>query len=124
MVRPGQCCAVARRTKVRHVMKFSGHFGIKSFFLLKAKGVNTRDLSAFAVKTVLAWLKAGSQYIVNFEIVAPPVMNSDVLLAQWNDFTLEACQRDILDATDKIKMKRQRLSGTSSSRRWARTSSA
>ena len=37
VVRPGQCCAVARRTKPRNVMKFKDHFGIKSFFLLRTK---------------------------------------------------------------------------------------
>ena len=89
-------------------MKFNDHFGVKSFFLLKARGVNNRDLNAYAVKTLRAWLMVGSRYLANFKIVEPPVMNCDVLLGQWNDLTLEAFQRDILDATDKIKMKRQK----------------
>ena len=81
----GRCSAVARRTKVRSVMKFSAGFGITSFFLLKAKAANGRDLSAYAVKTIRAWLKAGSKYIVNFEIEEPPVMDCNVLLGQWKD---------------------------------------
>ena len=108
IVRPGMCCAVARRTKVKNVMRFNDHFDIKSFFLLKTKDVNNRDLGAFAVKILIAWLKVGSTYIVNFEIVHPLLMDSGVLLGQWRDLSLGACQRDILDATDKIKMKRHK----------------
>ena len=63
-------------------MTFEDRFRIKSFSLLKMKGVNNRDLNAFAVKTILAWLKVGSNYIVNFEIIKPLVMDFDVLLAK------------------------------------------
>jgi hypothetical protein len=80
-------------------------FGVSNIHVLNLKGAGA-DSAGFIVRACSAWLSGGSTVKANFAVRAREEMTWRDLEQRWRPMTFEDCEAEILDAEERVKMKR------------------
>ena len=108
LVRNDACCVIARRTKVRQAISLSRIDHISRMMSFKCLDTQRNALNNLAISLLRAWLKVGVKYMTNFKIEEPTAITAATLLSQWASMTVEQCDWDIVECTEKVRLKRPR----------------
>lgn len=104
---PGEkLSAVCRRTQVKKSLVIQGVDGIIKYYTINAKTCNPKNVNLVIVAIIKAWEKVGTNYIKNYDVISPTNVNSFQLYREWENLTIDQVQWEILEATEKVRLKR------------------
>jgi hypothetical protein len=99
------CSALCARKHVRRkFLKLEG-FDVSNIHVLDLKGAGS-DSAGFIVRACSAWLSGGSTVKANFAVRTVEETTWRDLEKRWRPMTFEDCEAEILDAEERVKMKR------------------
>ena len=102
----GKHCAVSRRTQVKKILDIQGVEGGIKYYTVKTKGCNPKNMNIVVVSIMKAWDKIGTNYIKNYKIEIPTDVSSWQLYREWESLTVEQINWEIIEATEKVRLKR------------------
>ena len=70
--------------------------------------MHRKNSNEFIVKIIEAWLKIGTNYMLNFAFNKMQVMTVAILEEQWKNKTYDECELDVLECSERVRLKRRR----------------
>jgi hypothetical protein len=103
-VEPNVCSAICRRTKPRSKLNLDG-FNFNHIFTFKdIRGKRTHDFNKLTYSVLNAWLKCGTNYKLNFDIMVGSELTLEGFIEEWANLTDKEVERIILEAEEKVKV--------------------
>jgi hypothetical protein len=97
--------ALCSRTQMRKKFLPLAEFNITNIYVLDLKG-RADDTAGFVVRVCAAWIGLGFSTKANFAIRGREELTWRDLEKRWHPMTAEACEAELLDSEERVKLKR------------------
>ena len=101
------CSAVCRRSQVRKRFAPLNGYGVSDIYTMSVKGLRLDDSNTSTISFVHAWLTMGHTAHANFALRAIEKFTWRDLEKKWGAMALAECEAEMLDAEEKIRLKRK-----------------